>query len=397
MNKIGYLNQNLLQTRVPGIAEINAMAGEYRQKGFKLINLGQAVPFYPPPSFAVDALKRELSDPTVHRYSPDPGLPALRTSWARILKGKFQLNVDPEQEMLITAGANMAYLMTVMALINKGDKMGLLTPWYFNHEMAVTMAGGEVVPIPLDAEKGFELDCEHILRIVKAEKIKAVTLVSPNNPTGTTYNPDALQNLTRELLALGVFIIVDETYAFFTDPRIKHFSPGAMEEHPERIITIGSFSKTFAMTGWRVGYLIAPAPLIEEMMKIHDTMVICAPTPGQILVQGCLEAWGWLDDRKRELLHRRSILLENAERFFPWKIQSSGLFFAWLEGPCDGRQTVIRLLTEGRVILIPGDVFGPGFENSFRLSLGGCQESEFIAGIEFLANALVRIVHVRNK
>lgn len=371
---------------------MNARADELRQQGFRLINLGQAVPFYPPPTAAQEVVRRALTDPPTHRYTLDPGLPALRVAWAKTLKDRFKIPVNPETELLITAGANSAFLMTVMALISPGDRVALLTPWYFNHDMAITMAGGVAVPIALDAAQGFQLDVERILRTLAAQHIRVLVVVSPNNPTGATYEEQALATLARGCLDAGITLICDETYAFFPNPGMFHYSPASLEERPQQIITIGSFSKTFAMTGWRVGYVVAPAALREQMLKIQDTMFICAPHPGQILAQACIEsAWIWLDDRKNELAARRQRFLEAADRLSPWEIKSAGLFFGWLEGPHAGRETALRLLADAKIILIPGDIFGPGLENTLRVSLGCCSESEYVEGLEKLVLTLPRV------
>jgi len=387
-NKMG-LNSNkwVRRTSVPGIAEMNFLAEELRKKGEELVNFGQAIPFYPPSREVLKLFREKIQADDIHRYSPDPGLASLRDDWCRILQEKFSLIVDPDTEILITAGANQAYLTAVMTLMNPGDRVGLISPWYFNHAMALSMTGVECVEIRLSEESGYQINPESILKIVDEKQIKAITLVTPNNPTGVTYNPQTVKALAEGLIARGVYLIVDETYAFFPEPGLRHFSPGVLEEHPDMVITIGSFSKTFALTGWRVGYMIADSDLIKEMLKVHDTMVICASRPGQVLVRICLEkAWSWLEDRYAELERRQVILNNYSARFAPWKVRSNGLFFAFIDGPIDGRIAVKKILEERGVILIPGDVFGSGLEKSFRLSAGCTGEPEFLRGLEKLSD-----------
>ena len=391
------LNDALGRTPAPGIAEINALAGALRRKGETLINLGQAVPFFPPPAEALARLSGNLSEPGLHCYTPDPGLPELREKWSRLLRERFRLPCDPERHLLITAGANQAYLMAVMSLLNPGDRMGLPTPWYFNHAMAVSMIGAEPVPIAFSAEGGYHLDVDLVAKTARDQRLKAVTIVTTNNPTGTTYRPDDLRRLARELLTMGVFLIVDETYALFPTPGESHFSCGSLEAASLGIITIGSFSKCFALTGWRVGWIVASEALTAQMLKVQDTMVICAPHAGQHLVLHCLPLLDtWLPEKIAQLATRRERFLAMAERFRPWRVRSCGLFFAFLEGPEPGRKKVLEILENDRVILIPGDIFGPGkgvadgLDTTIRVSLGGAPEQDLAEGLERLARRLGR-------
>lgn len=385
------MNSFLLKTPIPGIAEMNALAEDLRSKGERPLNLGQAIPFFSPPKSALARLGDMFNETECHRYCADAGLITLRRKIAKIWDQKFQHKVNPEKEMLITGGANGAYLMTVMTLLNPGDKMGLLTPWYFNHAMAVSMIGGTVVEMPLSSEDGFQLAPEKILAFAVKEKVKALTIVSPNNPTGTTYLPAALRKLSEGLREKGIYLIVDETYAFFPDQMGEHFSPGSLEEKPERIITLGTFSKTFAMTGWRVGYVFASESLIKEMLKVQDTMIICASRPGQILAYSCFEIdpWIWIQEQGQILDTRQTLLLE--QNLGEWRVCSSGKFFAFLKGPRRSRDLALELLRKEKVIVIPGDIFGSNLADTFRVSIGSPTEPEFLAGITRLASFLQKM------
>ncbi len=384
------VSRNLSETSFPGIAAMNALAEKQRRRGRTLVNLGQAVPYFSPPENAIERLKRDLADGGVHRYTLDPGLPSLRQATCGFLRSRFGINVDPEREILITAGANGAYLMAVMALLNPGDIMGILTPWYFNHAMAVRLVGGTVLEIPLTPASGFSLDPPLILERLRAGGAKALTIVNSNNPTGATYSPEALEELVRGAVRAGMAVVMDETYSCFPTTGGRHFSPGSLEKRPSSVITIGSFSKTFALTGWRVGYLAASAPLISEMLKIQDTMVICAPHPGQRLALGCLESDvdSWLAPIVGALGKRRETFLAAFPPDGAWKTRSCGLFFAFLEGNCNGREAAGKLLENHGVITIPGDVFGAGLENTLRVSIGCVPEDSFADGIAILKAGL---------
>lgn len=383
-------NPAVERTRTPGIAEMNALAAEMRRSGQRLFNFGQAVPFFPPPAEAVAGLTGILGEPEVHRYSPDPGLPALREAWSRVASERFGLRFDPDSEILITAGANGAYLTAMMALLAPGDRMALPTPCYFNHEMALTMIGAEPVEIRLDADRGFGFDPGEMVGRVRAAGCRALTLVNPNNPTGVTYPPEVIRELAERCLEHDIVLVMDETYAFYPGSRHEFVSPGSLETSPSGIITIGSFSKTFALTGWRVGYVVAAADLIAQMLKVQDTMVICAPHASQRLVLACLEGTldSWLPGRRRELQDREQLFLTRASQLMPWRVCSSGPFFAWLEGPVPGRLAAERLLRERQVIVIPGEVFGREHRQALRVSLGGVPEGDLLEGMERLGEGL---------
>ncbi len=383
------LSPHLLETPFPGIAEINARADKLRRSGHDLINLGQAVPWYPPPGDLVERLKTELGNPAVHRYSLDPGLPELREALSDTLRARLAHTALSADGLLITAGANSAYLITLMGIMRPGDRMGLLTPWYFNHDMAARLLGHETVAIPLSSDHAFALDAENILDAVDRYNLQALTIVNPNNPTGATYDPEQLTELALQLQRRGVWLIADETYAFFPGPGCRPFSLGSLADRLERLIVIGSFSKTFAMTGWRIGYLAASPTLIQELLKIQDTMLICASHPGQRLALSCLrDGWNWLAERVHRLEQRRLAFVSDWPSDSPWRLVSSGPFFAWLEGPADGRATVLRLLESAGVILIPGDIFGPGLDCTIRVSLGCVDDAAFAEGKKRLFRGL---------
>lgn len=378
-------------TRVPAIAALGPRIAEARRRHPDLIDLGQAVPHYGPPARALAALGDRLRAPELHRYTQDEGLLTLRERWAEVLGARLRLRVDPRRELFITAGANQAYLMAAMTLLGPGDGMGLLSPWYFNHAMAVEMVGGRLVEIALSADTGFALDVDRVVDVARRERLKAVTLVTPSNPTGVVYPPAALAELTERLGAMGVYLIADETYAFFAPPESPHYSAGSATASPEWVITLGSFSKTFGLTGWRVGYLVAAEPILGEMLKVQDTMIVCASHPGQALVELCLEdAGAWIDARAGEMSRRTAAVHRVASALGRWRVASAGPFFAYLVGPGDAptADRVLDALLARGVVALPGDSFGSGLERTLRLSLGGVDEARLDEGLARVAAVL---------
>ncbi len=382
------LNRHLLATRPPAIAQMNALARQAAAAGADLVDLGQAVPDYAPPAAAIQALAARLEQARLHRYAPDPGLPELREAWAHFLERQLQIRVDPHRELMITAGANQGYLMALMTILDPGDAVGLLSPWYFNHAMAVEMLGCRLVEIPLAAQDGYQLDVDLVLDAVRRQGLKAVTLVSPNNPCGVTYQPASIEELAIGLLELGVYLLFDETYAFFAPPSVPHFSPARLEDRPELVITLGSFSKTFGMAGWRVGYVAASRELLEQMLKVQDTMIICASRPGQELALAALEAGApWIARRRDTILARERLLLELAPELAPWRIRSHGCFFAMLDGPMAGQTVAHHLALEHGVLVVPAGTSGSGLDGSFRLSFGCADAQRLKEGISRMSLA----------
>ncbi len=357
----------------PPIVKLYEMATPYRQSG-QLLDLSQAVPSYGPPAVILDEMISSLAERDIHRYTADPGTESLRFAIAQKLRVFNDVQAEAGN-VIVTAGANQAYLMTVMTLLDPGDEMLLLTPYYFNHHMAVAMIGAVPVEVPLDYEKGFVMEPERVLEMI-TPRTRAITIVSPSNPTGTVYPQETLALLADLLKDTGIMVISDETYEYFTPGPFTegHFSIGAIPEMAQRTFTISSFSKAFGITGWRVGYVTAPREYVGDMLKVHDTMVICAPHVSQrAALAGLTGGMKWLARRVEEMNEKLEWLKTWNFSGGRFQISSSGAFFAYLRHRFDGDSFRVteRLLKEKQVLLIPGQVFGSGQEKFVRVALGG--------------------------
>ncbi len=375
------------RTAPPAIAALGPRVAAARRAG-PLADLGQAVPGWGPPSEALARFPEALQRPELHRYTADEGRRSLRVAHAAWLAARGGPAVDPERELMITAGANQAFLMAAMTILSPGDRVGIAAPWYFNHAMAVDLVGAERVALPSDAARGYGLDVDRILERAEADRLAAVVLVQPSNPTGAIAPAEELARLAAGLAARGVWLISDETYRDFAPAGFR--SPACVEPRPDRVITIGSFSKVFALTGWRVGWLAGAASLLEAMLKVQDTMLICAPHASQVLVELCLEhGAGWLDAQRAEIeLRRRSLVAWGAGLPEGWRLTASGPFFGVLEGPEPGQAIFERLLDRARALTLPGEAFGPGMEHSVRLALGGLGGAALDEALDAIRRAL---------
>jgi aminotransferase len=358
----------------PQFDVLNDVAASWRARGADVITLGQALPGFAPPASAVDAFKKALDDPSSHIYSSDAGIPELRIALAKALASHGG-RVDPEREVIITAGGNQAFQLALTTLVIGGDEVVLAAPYFLNHEMAVRSVGAVPVEASVPAARGFETTWDDLAPHVTI-RTRAVVLVSPSNPTGAVIARDELQRIVRECASRDVIVIVDETYMTFVydgDP----FTAASLPDWTSNVVIIGSFSKAYAITGWRCGYLLAHADAIAEAMKIQDCMVICAPVPVQRAVATVLEKEP--DYPKRwlpELKERRDFLVDTLgaiDGVAP--VAPSGGFFVMVKiaGCTDSRTAAMDLIEKQHVVTIPGRFFGDSGEGYLRLSYGAAK------------------------
>jgi len=351
------------------------------------VSLGQGVPSFPTPEHILDcvcdALRRDAS---AGKYSLQPGLPELRRAIAGQLLAEKRLEADPDAEVAVTAGAMEGLLMAILTLVAPGEEVPLPSPYYPSHVEQILLAEGVPVAVPL--QPGWQLDVE-AMRNAVTSRTKALVLNSPHNPTGAVFAEQDLRALAELALEHELWVICDDTYDVFAYDGLKAFSLASIPELRPRLILVNSFSKRYALTGWRVGYVTAPAVLMQEMLKVHDCSVICAPTPSQhaalAALQGSQEV---CRDFRDELATRRELLCNGLQELAPWFscTRPKGAFYVMARcDAClpDSRELASRLVREARVVTIPGGSFGRGGERHLRLSFGGAPEE--------IAEALARI------
>jgi aminotransferase len=369
----------------------NDVAASWRARGADVITLGQALPGFAPPASAVDAFKKALNDPSSHIYSSDAGIPELRIALAKAL-ASYGARVDPAREVIITAGGNQAFQLALTTLVIAGDEVVLAAPYFLNHEMAVRSVGAVPVEASVPAAQSFETTWDDLAPHVTI-RTRAVVLVSPSNPTGAVIARDELQRIVRECASRDVIVIVDETYMTFVydgDPS----TAASLPDWTTNVVIVGSFSKAYAITGWRCGYLLAHEDAIAEAMKIQDCMVICAPVPVQRAVATVLEKEP--DYPKRwlpELKERRDFLVDTLgaiDGLAP--VAPSGGFFVMVKiaGCTDSRTAAMDLIEKQHVVTIPGRFFGESGEGYLRLSYGAASLARLRDATERLAKYFCR-------
>ncbi|MHC1788800.1 pyridoxal phosphate-dependent aminotransferase [Solidesulfovibrio sp.] len=355
------------------------------------VSLGQGVPSFATPPHVVGAVCRALADlPSAGKYSLQPGTMELRRAVADLLAAEKQLLADPEREIAITVGGMEALLCAVLCLCERGDEVIVPEPFYPSHVEQVLLAEACPVFVPL-RRNDWSLDPEAVAAAI-TPRTRAIIINSPHNPTGSVFAKADLLAVAEIALRHGLYVICDDTYDALTYDG-PAFSLASLPELRPQLVAVGSFSKRFALTGWRVGFAFAPEPIMAQMLKVHDCTAICAPTPSQIaalasltgpqgIYAGFLAALG---NRRRRIMERLDAMPGIAYN------APGGAFYimARYDLPAAPMDVATRLIREARVITIPGDSFGPGGGQSLRLSFGG-DEAEIDTACDRLGEWLSR-------
>jgi aspartate/methionine/tyrosine aminotransferase len=358
------------------------------------ISLGQGVVNYGPPPEAAAQIQRFLADPENHKYKPVVGIPELLDAFEQKLRAENGIVSAADSRLVITAGGNMAFMNAVLAITDPGDEIILQTPYYFNHEMAVTMASARPVLVPTDAN--YQLQPEAIRQAITA-RTRAVVTVSPNNPTGAVYSEAALRAVNDLCRERGVYHIHDEAYEYFVYGGAKHFSPGSMSGAGGHTISLYSLSKAYGFASWRIGAMVIPEPLLTPVRKIQDTILICPPVISQYAAIGALQVGaGYCHERLKPIIDvRETVLRELAtlgERCEVPRADGAFYFLLRLHTDMEPMQLVERLIREHRVAVIPGTTFGLDRGCYLRVAYGALQRETAVEGIGRLIEGLKKIL-----
>jgi aminotransferase len=368
------ISRRVQQISISAIKEMPLIASKIGN----CVSLGQGIPSFPTPGHIVESVCRVMQeDAHCGKYTLGPGMPQLREAVAADLSARLSRTVDPDTEICITVGAMEALLAAVLTVVERGDEVILPSPNYASHIEQVLLAEGEPVFVPLSIED-WQLDVEAVRRAISA-RTKAIILCNPHNPTGANFSERALRDLAALVVKHDLFIISDETYDFLVYDGKPYFSLTSIPELKERMIATFSFSKKYAMTGWRVGYVYTTEALLDHIMKIHDAAAICAPSLSQHAAlaallgpQECVEEIRSALSLRRELSCER---LDEMHEFFEY-VKPSGAYYLMARYKASGihsMQFALRLLREAGVVTIPGAAFGPDGENHIRISFGGAE------------------------
>ncbi len=381
---------------MPPIDALNTQMNRMNSAGRDVISLGQSVPFFGPPPQMLDAVRDALDSfgPRLHTYGPDAGIPELRNSLARKLRDFNGLTFDPDTQILVTPGSNQAFMVAMTTILEPGDEVAIASPYYFNHHMAIELCGGRVKQMPLSEEDGFQMRMEDVERAL-SDRTRAMVIISPNNPTGAVYRPEEIATIARELTKRGIYVISDDAYEVFCYDGERHASVAGLADSADNIITLGSLSKTFGMTGWRIGYMAASAELCRQALKVQDAMAICAPIISQVAAAAALERMPEYPLGMIAELDERRTLLEKTLDEIPslhWN-KTYGALFAMVRADVEtqNRELAWELLERAQVLMVPGSAFGAQWEGFLRVSYGCSPRDRYEEALSRLVECFERL------
>ncbi|WP_442754194.1 pyridoxal phosphate-dependent aminotransferase [Methylocystis sp. JAN1] len=352
-----------------------------------VISLGQGVVNYAPPPIVAEAIGRFLADPNNHKYQGTSGIPSLLEAIAEKLDGENGVRVGAAHGngVMVTAGGNQAFLNVVLAILDPGDEAILPVPYYFNHEMAVTMAGARPVLVPTDSN--YQLDLDAIAAAV-TPRTRAIVTISPNNPSGVVYPEESLRAVNALCARRGLFHVSDEAYEYFTYDGAKHFSPASIPGAEAHTISLYSMSKAYGFASWRIGWMAFPATLEPALRKIQDTVIICPTVVAQFAAAGAMSLGpSFVREKIQALAETRAMVRRELSALEAEGLaevpRAEGAFYYLLRvnSPLAPLPYVTRLIREHKVAVIPGDAFGLEGGCSLRLAYGALQPATAVEGV----------------
>ena len=358
------------------------------------ISLGQGVVHYGPPRAALDAVRAALDAPSTHEYQDGAGLPALVSRLATKLSAENGIDVSRGVRIMVTAGANMAFMHAVLAITAPGDEIILNVPFYFNHEMAIQMADCTAVRVATDQRYQPRLDA---LRAAITPRTRAIVTVTPNNPSGAVFGEESLREINALCRDRGIYHVADEVYEYFTYGSARHVSSGAFPHAEEHTIAMYSLSKAYGFAGWRIGYMTYPEHLHPAMAKVQDTILVCPPVASQIAAIAALDVGrAYCEPYVRELASIRDIVFSELSALAPLASvpAADGAFYALLKvnASLDPMAICERLIREHKVAVVPGPAFGMEDGCYFRVAYGALQKATVAEGIGRLVTGLRAIL-----
>jgi aminotransferase len=352
-----------------------------------VVSLGVGEPDFPAPekvrAHGIERLQRGQTT-----YSSNHGMLELRSAIGEYLQQRYDCQYDPASEILVTVGASEALDLVLRAIINPGDEVIVVEPCFVSYVPTVIMAGGVAKILPTYQKDRFRFRTEDLVALI-TPRTKAIFLNYPSNPTGATLNREDLLELAAVVKRHGLLVIADEIYAELTYDS-QHVSIAALPEMKDHVLLVSGFSKGWAMTGWRLGYVCAPAAITTEMVKIHQYAIMCAPTLSQyggiVALKECAED---VEMMRQEYDRRRRLIVDGFNCVGIKTLLPEGAFYAF--GSLEGlgfetsEQFCMELLEAEKVAVVPGNAFGACGEGMIRAS--------YASSMEQIEQAIERIGH----
>ncbi len=381
-------SKRLVDVPASPIREIMSRATELEAKGKQIIHFELGRPDFDTPQNIKDAAVNGLAEGLVH-YTPNRGIPELTAAISDKLERENDVRVDPEREVVVTAGVSEALLCTFMAFLDPGDEVIIFEPAWPHYASCARLCGATPVKLSTHDERGFLPDVDAVSAVITG-KTKLIVVNSPCNPTGAVYSAQLLEDLGRLVARHGLVLVSDEIYeAMVWEGR--HTSAASIEINRYHTVTLNGFSKAYSMTGWRIGYAAAPAVLMSRILRVHQYNTVCLPAFSQwAAVEAYRGNQEWRNEMVRAFGRRRSSVLQNLGGIEGLGIvPPRGAFYVYpkLESSISATEFCSFLLEEYGVATVPGIGFSSCGEHDFRLSYA-TSDDQLQEGLSRIKDAL---------
>ncbi|MEM4657348.1 MAG: pyridoxal phosphate-dependent aminotransferase [Candidatus Methanosuratincola sp.] len=374
------LHDRLEEIPASGIRRLFELANRYRD----VISLGIGEPDFDTPEHIKEYAKEALDRGLTH-YTPNNGLKELRDAISEKLKKENSIIADPDKEIIVTTGGNQAFLLIWASFLKEGDEVLIPSPHFVTYSATVRLAGGVPVEVPLTMENGFRLIADD-LQVRLTERTRAIILNSPNNPTGAVLTEKEVRAAVDFAEANDLIVVSDEVYESLIYDCLRHVSPASVASEPGRVITVSSFSKTYAMTGWRIGYAAGPEELISRMIKFQMYLSACPTSFAQYAAARTLSdprSQIAVSQMRSEYMQRRDYIYQRLREIPGLSVVKPGGAFYIFPFVGDDLKLSEKLLLEARVATVPGSTFGMAGKGHLRLA--------YTVPVERIAEAMDRI------
>lgn len=369
------------------------VVGEWIAQHQGTISLGQGIVHYRPPASVAEAVIADAANPRVDRYCLVRGIDELLASIEAKVATENKIAMQG-RAAVVTAGSNMGFLNAVLAIGDVGDEIILLSPYYFNHEMAIEMIGCR--PVIVATDENYQLNVAAIEAAI-TEKTRAVVTVSPSNPTGVVYSAESLAAVNQLCRARGVYHISDEAYEYFVYGDTPHYSPASRPGSKPHTISLYTLSKAYGMAGWRMGYMIIPEQLDVAVKKAQDTNLVCPPVINQLAATAAMQAGAaWCAEQIAGFERVRDLVLSELDSLgtrcrVP---QPDGAFYALfqLDTAKSDLELVECLIREFGVAVMPGQTFGVQDQCALRIAYGALDAETVADGMGRLTKGLSKLL-----
>lgn len=366
-----YLSKRVIGLKPSGIRKFFDIVATMKD----VISLGIGEPDFTTPKPILDAGIRSLQAGETH-YTSNSGKLELRQGIANNLQRLYGVKYDPATEIIATVGVSEALYLTFVALLDPGDEVIIPTPCFVSYQAEVYLAGGVPVEIPTKMENKFQVDPDEI-RAAITPRTKVIFIGYPSNPTGAVAERETLMEIAKIAIEHDLMVVSDEIYDRLVYG-FKHVCfPALGEEIKERTVLLGGFSKSHAMTGWRIGFAAAPQEIIAGLVRIHQYTIMSAPTTAQDAALEALKSDSYVDEMVAEYDRRRKLIVGGLNKLGLTTFEPRGAFYAFPNIKASGMSDEAfaeKLLHEEHVAVVPGNAFGKGGEGFVRCSYATAYE-----------------------